>query len=439
MNPILSAVFWLCGYLALILTPLLVLLIGPVPAGAGFWWDFSMALGFSGMTIMGIQFILTARFRRACAPFGVDIIYYFHRFLAVIGVTLIFAHVLIIWKTNPAALGALNPLETPWYMTIGRIAFLLFIVITATSLWRKQLRIEYDHWRIWHALLATAAVLLAVLHIEGVGYYINAPIKRILWTTFTLFWVLLIVYVRLIKPARMRHKPYRVVEVRSERGRNNTLVLKPDGHQGLQFAPGQFVWLTLGESPFHVKEHPFSIASSAEQSGRLDFAIKELGDFTRTIKDHKPGEVAYLDGPYGVFTIDRYPNATGFVFIAGGVGVAPIMSMLRTLADRGDRRPLQLFYGNKNWERVAFREELVELQSRLDLRVVHVLSEPPGDWRGESGYVREQLLNKHLPSDRNVQEYFVCGPSQMRASVEHALHNLRVPLKRVHAELFGLV
>ena len=121
MNPILSAVFWLCGYLALILTPLLVLLIGPVPAGAGFWWDFSMALGFSGMTIMGIQFILTARFRRACAPFGIDIIYYFHRFLAVIGVTLIFAHVLIIWKTNPAALGALNPLGTPWYMTIGRI------------------------------------------------------------------------------------------------------------------------------------------------------------------------------------------------------------------------------------------------------------------------------------------------------------------------------
>ena len=103
MNPIFLAVFWLCGYLALILAPLLILLIGPVPAGAGFWWDFSMALGFSGMTIMGIQFILTARFRRACAPFGIDIIYFFHRFLAVIGVTLIFAHVLIIWKTNPAA------------------------------------------------------------------------------------------------------------------------------------------------------------------------------------------------------------------------------------------------------------------------------------------------------------------------------------------------
>lgn len=398
-----------------------------------------MALGFSGMTIMGIQFILTARFRRACAPFGIDIIYYFHRYLAVVGISFILAHVLIIWKTNSAALGTLNPLEAPWYMTMGSVALLLFLIIIATSLWRKQLRIEYDHWRVWHALLATAAVLLAVLHIEGVGYYINAPVKRVLWTTFTLIWVLLLIYVRLIKPARMRLKPYRVVEVRSERGRNNTLVLKPDGHQGLQFAPGQFVWLTLGESPFHLKEHPFSIASSAEQTGLLDFTIKELGDFTRTIKDHKPGEIAYLDGPYGVFTIDRYTDATGFVFIAGGVGIAPIMSMLRTLADRGDRRPLLLFYGNQAWERVAFREELRELQSRLNLGMVHVLSEPPAAWHGESGYVREELLNKHLPSDRNVQEYFVCGPGQMRASVELALHNLHVPLKRVHSELFDLV
>ena len=439
MNTLFIAAFWLFGYSALILVPLLVLLLGPLPAGAGFWWDFSMALGFSGLAIMGIQFILTARFRRACAPFGIDIVYYFHRFLAVIGVTLIFVHILIVWVINPALLSVLNPFAAPWFMTMGVTAFLLFIVVIVTSLWRKQLRIEYDHWRVWHAVLATAAVLLAVLHIEGVGYYINAPIKRVLWTTFTLSWVLLIVYVRLIKPARMRRKPYRVVEVRSERGRNSTLVLKPEGHQGIKFAPGQFVWLTLGKSPFHVKEHPFSIASSAEQTERLEFTIKELGDFTRTIKHRKAGEIAYLDGPYGVFTVDRYSNAPCFVFIAGGVGMAPIMSMLRTLADRGDKRSLLLFYGNQNWERVAFREELETLQTKLNLRVVHVLSEPPEDWHGEIGYIREPLLKKYLSDDRNEQEYFVCGPNQMRAAVEQALHTLRVPLKRVHAELFDLV
>ena len=57
------------------------------------------------------------------------------------------------------------------------------------------------------------------------------------------------------------------------------------------------------------------------------------------------GEVAYLDGPYGAFSVDRYA-APGFVFIAGGAGIAPIMSMLRTLADRHETRPLWLVYAN---------------------------------------------------------------------------------------------
>ncbi|WP_455211780.1 ferredoxin reductase family protein [Kaarinaea lacus] len=439
MNPVFSATLWLSAYLTLVLAPLLTLLIGPVPPGSGFWWDFSMALGFAGMALLGLQFLLTARFRRASAPFGIDIIYYFHRFLAVIGFMLILTHIFIIWINNPAALGTSNPMVAPWYMTAGRAALLLFTIIIATSLWRKQLHIEYDHWRLWHALLATAAFLLAMVHIEGVGYYINAPVKRVLWTVFTLFWVLLIIYVRLIKPARLRKMPYRVTEVRPERGKVWTLVLKPDGHPGLGFSCGQFAWLTLGESPFHVREHPFSIASSAERSESLEFTIKELGDFTHTIKDRRPGEIAYLDGPYGAFTVERYPHSLGFVFIAGGVGIAPIMSMLRTLADRGERRPLLLIYGNQDWERVTFREELTELQKLLTLQVVHVLTEPPANWKGASGYIGQELLNNHLPPNRGDLEYFICGPAPMRNAAERALHHLQISIKRVHAELFDLV
>ena len=59
--------------------------------------------------------------------------------------------------------------------------------------------------------------------------------------------------------------------------------------------------------------------------------------------------------------------------MAGGVGIVPVMSMLRTLADRGDRRSLLLLYGNGRWERMLFREELDALAQRLNLRAVHVL------------------------------------------------------------------
>jgi predicted ferric reductase len=439
MTPFFSAVCWLSGYLALVLAPLLVLLIGPMPPGSGFWWDFSMALGFAAMAMMGVQFLLTARFRRASAPFGIDIIYYFHRYLAVFAFVLIFMHYLIIRIDNVDALVPFNPMETSWYMTAGRVSLALFALLIITSLWRKPLRIHYDEWRMLHIGLTVAAFLLALGHIEGVGYYIDAPAKRWLWSGYTLFWVLLIVYVRLLKPWQMHNRPYRVSEVRQERGNSWTLALEPDGHEGMRFKPGQFAWLTLGESPWHVKEHPFSFSSSAARQDRLEFTIKELGDFTRTIKETQVGQIAYLDGPYGVFSVDRHRDAPGFVFIGGGVGVAPIMSMLRTLADRHEHRPLWFIYGNNRWEDVIFREELEALKERLELRLVHVLTEPPTDWKGESGFITKELLQKVLPSDAQKYEHFLCGPKPMSDAVQQRLHALRVPLRQVHSELFDLV
>jgi len=151
------------------------------------------------------------------------------------------------------------------------------------------------------------------------------------------------------------------------------------------------------------------------------------------------GETAWVDGPYGTFGVDHHPDAAGFVLIAGGIGVAPMMSMLRTLADRGDRRPLWLFYGNRDWDRVAFREELQQLTQRLDLRVVHVLSEPPPRWTGERGFIDAAVLARHLPAQRDGLEFLTCGPTPMTVAVEQALASLGVPASRVHAELFEWV
>ncbi|MBI4194319.1 MAG: ferric reductase-like transmembrane domain-containing protein [Betaproteobacteria bacterium] len=237
MSPVVAAVFWICVYLGLVSAPLFLLLVGPMPPGVGLWWDLSMALGFAGLAIMGVQFALTARFRHASAPFGIDIIYYFHRLAAIIGIGLLLFHYAILRITYPDTLGALDPLQAPRHMMAGRVALVLFGILIVTSLWRKLLRIDYEHWRVAHALLATAGLILAVVHIEGVGYYTAAPWKRGLWIGYTLIWVFLIAYVRLIKPWRMLKTPYRVVEVRPERGRTWTLALAPAGLPGAAVFP----------------------------------------------------------------------------------------------------------------------------------------------------------------------------------------------------------
>jgi ferredoxin-NADP reductase len=96
-----------------------------------------------------------------------------------------------------------------------------------------------------------------------------------------------------------------------------------------------------------------------------------------------------LDGPHGVFTIDRI-QGPGYVVIAGGVGITPIHSMLATMADRGDSRPVVLFFGGNHAERLTLHDEVLALRSRINLEVIMILMDPPPDWTGETGHNAER-------------------------------------------------
>ena len=427
-SPASAAALWLGLYLLAVTVPLFALLPAPASAGAGFAWDFAMALGYAGIAMLGVQFALTARFRRATAPFGIDIVYYFHRYLAVLGVAVVLGHYAVFRLAYPAALGSAAPAEAPLHMSAGRLALALFALLIVSSLLRRRLRLEYDGWRIAHAVLAVLAFGAALVHLLGAGRLLDAPWKQALWIVLGVFWVGLVVWVRLLRPWQLARRPWRVVAARPQRARIITLELEPVRPlPPLRFSPGQFAWVSLRAGPFAMREHPFSIASSAADGTRLAFSIKALGDFTSALQEMRVGEIAYVDAPYGTFGIDEEPEAPGSVFVAGGVGIAPVLSMLRTLADRGDARPLWLFYGNRVWDRVAHREELEALQARLSLAVVHVLQEPPAQWSGERGFVTEDLLRRHLPATRHRLAYFLCGPTPMTAAVERALGALSVP------------
>lgn len=426
-------------YLALVLAPLLVLLLADPPPGLGFWWDFAVALGFAGLAMMAVQFVLTARFRRATAPYGIDLIYFFHRYLAVIALLLIAGHAVLLLVENPGFVQVFDPRVAPGHLFAGVVAAAVLVVLVGSSLWRKWLRLPYEAWRVLHVLLAVTAVILAMVHIEGVGYYAAAPWKRGLWRAIAASCIAIQVYVRVVKPWRSVRRPYRVASIVPERGDAWTVVLVPDGHAGLAFEPGQFAWVTLRATPFSMREHPFSISSAPAPDGRVEVTIKELGDFTRTIKHLRVGETAYVDGPYGAFTIDRYDDAPGCVFIGGGIGMAPLLSMLRTFAERRDQRRHLLIMANSSRERATFFEEIETLVGRLDLEVVHVLEHPEPGWGGECGYITEEMLARHLPVDRATLEYFICGPKPMIVLVERALYTLDVPLGRCHSELFDLV
>jgi predicted ferric reductase len=431
---------WLGLYAVLALMPLAFAMLAVRQPGRGFWIEFGVGLGFVGLAMLGLQFVVTGRYRFIAAAFGADAKLQFHSQAGIVAYFFILGHVVVLLTAHRPYFEFFDPrVNAPRALALVAVLVLLTLVIVMT-LWRKRLGLSYEWWRLTHGVFALLVVLIAVAHAMMVGHYVSVWWKQAIWIAFALGVVALLVDVRLIKPLRARSRPWQVVSVKRETARTWTVEIQPRQHEGIRFKAGQFAWLTFGPSPFSLQQHPFSIASSAERTGTLAFTIKELGDFTNQIGRIQVGSTVFLEGPYGAFTLDDTPTpGHAVVFIVGGIGVTPVMGMLRTLADRGDRRKLLLIYGNSTLEKIAFHDELRELEGRLDLDVVHVLESPPPDWAGEVGYVTDEAMQRAHPQRIGPAEYFVCGPKPMMDAAELIVNQWGIPIRDLNSERFDIV
>jgi predicted ferric reductase len=335
----------------------------------------------------------------------------------------------------------LNVFTAPWRARFAVAAVVVLLVLVGASIYRLKLNLSYETWQLTHGLLAIAVVVLALLHMNGVGRYTGGFARRSLEDLYVWLLVFLLVWVRLVQPVRRLRRPWTLVSVDPERGDSATMVLEPVGHAGFAFDPGQFAWVIAGRSSFSITHHPFSFSSAGDPQpgGRITVTVKANGDFSSSVRSLEPGMPVYLDGPHGVFSMDRY-QAMGYVFIGGGVGITPLMSMLRTMRDRDDVRPVILFYASRHWEDVTFRDDLDTLRDSMpNLTVVHVLGEPPRGWTGETGRITADKLRRYLPDQYRRFEYFICGPNPMMDAMEDALVSIGVPFASVSTERFNFV
>lgn len=433
-------------YVGLALLPLWIAVTGTPPPARSFLVEFSVALGFVGLSMMSLQFALVARFKAVAAPFGQDALLGFHKQMSFWALGFVLAHpLLLVLHDVGKYLPLFNPVTAPWRARFALTSVVCLLVLTALSVWRKRLKLSYEIWQVSHGVLAVVIVAAALLHINGVSYYVDGPVKRVLWTVMSVVLVGLLGWVRIVKPVLRLRRPWRVVRVEPQLGRSTTMVIEPVGHPGLSFLPGQFAWVIVGGSPFAVTQHPFSFSHAGDvpPGGQVALTIKQRGDFTNRIPSLEPGTRVYVDGPHGVFTPDLH-EGPGFVLVAGGVGVTPMHSILATMAERGDVRPVVFFYANKDWDAVTFREEFADLAGHTNLTMVHVLEDAPdprpdGPFVIEEGRIDAALLQRHLPERARRFPVFICGPGPMMDAMEDAFAALGFPPANVHTERFDMV
>ncbi len=435
-----QAIVLIVLYTAILLSPLCITWLSGI-APRTFVDELASGMGMVAFSAFLAEFVMSGRFRAVSARIGMDVTMRMHQLFA--------RSVLVLALLHPFLYSTPFASAKPWdptkrltlnfdalAMAGGTLAWVLLSLLVLLSVFRDKLPYRYETWRLAHGLGAVAIAALILHHSLTIGRYSQLPALTLLWSAMFAVACFTLVFVYIVRPLRKKFQPWSVTSVRPVGLKTWEVSLMPKGYPGLTYHAGQFAWLNLGHGPFSLQEHPFSISSAPSSGPGLQFVIKELGDFTRTVGTIMPGTTAYLDGPHGNLFVEGRAEP-GFAFIAGGVGVTPLLGILRQLYANGDQRPSVLIYGNRCKEQIVYLDELQTLSAEHGTDVIHVLSEPEEGWSGETGMVSAELIAREFADEQRQRWlYVLCGPTPMMETVEVALMRLGVPSHPILSEKF---
>jgi predicted ferric reductase len=439
MDQRLLRVAWMSGFGAIVGAPALAYLAMPSP---GSLWDrLSVLTGLLALSALVCAAILPSRVRSLNRAFGIESVIDVHRFLGVASAALVFAHLACVVAAEPANVVLLDLTAAPSRAQAATIATLALVALAVLAVLRSRAQLSYELWKWSHVALAATVLGFSALHVFLLDQLVRDALVGTMFALFAAVLAVVFGHRWVWRPLYDPSTEFVVRDVRRENATVSTLVLEPRRRRGAQpattwaFAPGQFAWIRLDRSVM-AEEHPFTIASSAH-SDATEFTIRHAGDFTRALRRLPQGASVWVDGPHGAFTND-VQTSDGFVMIAGGVGVTPMMSMLRTAAHRRDPRPYRLVVVASAPEDLLFRAELAQLRRLIDLEVTEVLRRPVDGWNGHTGDIGVELLSAVLGGSHHPAhvDYFICGPPALVTDALSALELLGAAPDRIHTEQF---
>ncbi len=421
---------------------------------AWFWWSGSGDLlaqglpsvlvalgrlaGLGAAFILLLQFFTLGRLPWLERAFGLDRLSRFHHVTGILAMVFILAHPVLL---TAGYAGSNGIAFVPQFLGFlghddilqAAIGIVLFILIIVTSVVIVRRRLRYEHWYLVH-LLAYVALFLAFAHQMELG----TDLQQLAFRGYWLFLYTAVlgsqILFRFARPVALffRHR-FTVERVLSETPGVTSVIIVGMRLQDFAVRPGQFMILRFLARGFWWEAHPFSL-SRAPDGASLRVTVKALGDFTRRIPSIPPGAPVVIDGPYGTFTKEAAAPSTKVLFIAGGIGITPIRSLLEEMA--GEGRDCVLLYANRTEADIVFRGELERIAAGKNVRIVHVLSEDPISAM-EHGRLDAEGIKRLAPdvADRDV---YLCGPAPMLRSLLPALRALGVPGRRLHYEKFAL-
>lgn len=381
----------------------------------------SMSAGVAAAVLMGAAALLGGRIRLVESAFGgLDRVYLVHKWLGIWA--LVFASMHFAFKAGLPAWDshAIITLPPPYVRLVRQLSFLALMLIIILALNRK---IPYHAWRWWHKL-SGPLFLIVILHWLSFKSPIEIDSPAGIWlAVVSAAGVLAAAYKLLLYPLLSKHAEYRVIST-SKGGSGLHLMLAPV-KQAITFTPGQFAFLSIKEDGLR-EPHPFTIARGPDEQGRVDFVIRDLGDYThRLIGKAAIGMHANVYAPFGRFV--RPAVATREIWIAGGVGISPFIAWLDDQST--ECKSVTLFYFFTPGREFPSAAHLSERAQQRGVELQPVSSGPT------STSFRRRFAELASDNPSQIRISF-CGPKGLLTHIQKLMREHGIPESNLAYEYF---
>ena len=404
-----------------------------------------VALGLLAFSLALTEIFIALRPKKLEQKIGLPLMYSVHGTMAIILMIAAIAHAGS--ELNAQKDFAVTPTVTP----AGFVAMALLILTTLTGVFilsntfvkrsrklrnlkEKIFKREAGHWVHRLSVLAVVAIFAHMMSIEFVR-------SNTLLSILSALYVVLAVGGYIGSKVANRLLPKYVLRNSSQQ--NPTvfgLEFEPQKGTLMSYEPGQYVFVRFLNSELSKESHPFSI-SSAPESNRttLQVMIKNSGDYTSQINKLKTGDIATLEGPYGCFMDSKTANAdTPLVMLAGGIGITPILSILRSQIEKQVSRRIILVWGLTSQKDLLQLNELQQMKQQNDNFSYHItFSKELVDFFDYGQISQEYLQSIGVDTLYREADFFICGPDPMMNSMKKILSDHQVLVNNVHIEEFS--
>lgn len=392
---------------------------------------FSQLAALTAVILFSLNFVMSTRLYIVERFFyGLDKMYKVHRNVARVAFTLAWLHPILLLINNFYGIDTFKLYFVPGTSIFYNSGIVSLHIMTVLVLFSVTKFLPYHIWKNTHRFMFLVLIFLGIHLALNTGTIGSNDLFKFWMMSWVFIGIVSWIYVEFLYKRIGPVFYYKVSKVNILNSVTE-IYLEPQ-NKPLLFKAGQFVFMSfIDNKEVGLEMHPYSISSNPHDY-QIRISAKSLGDYSAKLTKAKQGDLVKLIGPYGYFTRERIKKTKKQIWIAGGIGVTPFLSMLGEEKDEPTGNKIKFFYSTKTDEESIYKEEILKNAENIKDLDVHINID------SKDGYLNAKRISEITEDSLVDYSVLICGPKVMMYSLKSQLKEIGLKDDQILFEDFAL-